>query len=61
MKAAEDAKSLRDARRTAFASSMERGLLTVDQYAKAVDVMVQHQPEVTAIIWGSVRAMITVR
>lgn len=30
------------------------------QYGQVVDVMIQHQPEITALVWGSIRLLLTV-
>jgi hypothetical protein len=39
---------------------MESALLIFNQYAVSIDVLVQHQPHVTALIWGSIRTLIQV-
>jgi hypothetical protein len=33
----------------------------VNKYSKAVDVFIQQQPDITAVVWGSVRFLIQVR
>ena len=32
----------------------------VDKYAKVIDVFIQQQPDITAVVWGSVRFLIQV-
>ena len=36
-------------------------LKTVEKYSKIVDTAVQHHPEVTALVWAGVRAILQVR
>ncbi len=33
---------------------------TINKYAKVVDVFIQQQPDITAIVWGTVRFLIQV-
>ena len=42
------------------ADQMERVLRKVDKYAKIVDIVIQHSPEVTALVWGGVRFLLMV-
>ncbi|CAN9416607.1 unnamed protein product [Alternaria alternata] len=46
--------------RSEFRKTMESSLLTFNQYATSIDVLVQHQPHVTALIWGAIRTLIQV-
>lgn len=43
---------------TAF--RLQKLLRALDKYGKVVDVCVQHSPEVTALVWGSMRLVIDV-
>ncbi|CAN9202013.1 unnamed protein product [Alternaria alternata] len=43
-----------------FRKTMESALLIFNQYAVSIDVLVQHQPHVTALIWGSIRTLIQI-
>lgn len=42
------------------ARRFEKFLRILDKYGQVVDVYIQHSPEVTALVWGSVRLMIDV-
>lgn len=39
---------------------MENFLLIVNQYAAAIDVLIQQQPDITAVVWGCMRGMMMV-
>jgi hypothetical protein len=43
-----------------FCKTMKSSLLIFDRYASSIDVLVQHQPHVTALVWGSIRTLIQV-
>ena len=58
--AAKTAKADRDSKRSKFRSYMETLLTTFNQYARAIDVLIEHHPEITALVWGTMRMMITV-
>lgn len=42
------------------AHRLQKFLRSLDKYGKVVDVCVQHSPEVTSLVWGSVRLVIDV-
>lgn len=39
---------------------LHKFLQTADKYGKVVDVVIQHSPEVTSLVWGSMRMVIDV-
>jgi hypothetical protein len=39
---------------------LERIIQAANKYAAVVDVMVQHQPHITALVWGAIRLLIGV-
>ena len=43
------------------ASRLQKILRCLDKYGKVVDVCVGHSPDVTSLVWGSMRLMIDVR
>lgn len=46
---------------TGFKQALESTLVTLNQYAANIDVLVQHQPHITALVWGSIRILFQVR
>lgn len=38
-----------------------RILKSMEKYAKVVDTAIQHQPEITALVWAGVRTLLQVR
>ncbi|KAF7507016.1 hypothetical protein GJ744_011040 [Endocarpon pusillum] len=48
------------AERIPAAASCEKVLRAINKYALVVDVLIQHQPHVTAIVWGLIRFLIQV-
>lgn len=53
----ESAKRLGEASHSGFRGKLKTLLLMFNDYAKPIDIMVQHQPHVTALVWGSLRAL----
>jgi len=39
---------------------LDQILVTVYEYSKAVDVIIQQQPDITAVVWGAMRFLIQV-
>ena len=44
-----------------FRKKVESILTTIEQYAHIIDVLIQHHPDITALVWGSMRGLIGVR
>ena len=44
-----------------FRKKIESILATIEQYAHVIDVLIQHHPDITALVWGSMRGLIGVR
>lgn len=57
---AEDAKKNCDAGHSIFRKKMDTILLWLSEYCVPIDVMIQHQPHITALVWGSIRCLISV-
>jgi hypothetical protein len=47
--------------RSEIRKSLESCLLIFNQYSQSIDILIQHQPYITALIWGSVRTLMQVR
>ena len=60
LKATEAAKEQCLADRGPFRKKLESILKTFDQYAPVIDVMIEHQPHITALVWGSIRGLLGV-
>ena len=58
---ARDAKSASDKQRGTFQQKAETILEVFHKYATCFDVMVQQSPEITSIVWGSIRFLMGVR
>ena len=43
-----------------FRKKLESILTTIEQYAQVIDVLIQHHPDITALVWGSLRGLIGV-
>lgn len=50
----------RKLQRSTTLNHIENIITTLDQHAKVVDVLIQQQPDITAIVWGAVRFLIGV-
>ena len=61
LKETEAAKEKCLADRGPFRKKLESILKTFDQYAPVIDVMISHQPHITALVWGSIRGLLGVR
>ncbi|KAJ4296301.1 hypothetical protein N0V90_006346 [Kalmusia sp. IMI 367209] len=46
--------------KSALRKAMEVTVSTFNQYAQVIDVLIQHQPYVTALVWGAVRGLLQV-
>lgn len=47
--------------RSTFRKSAERFVDVFHQYATYIDAMIQQSPEITSLLWGSIRFLIDVR
>ncbi|KAK6836796.1 hypothetical protein PG987_007291 [Apiospora arundinis] len=54
---AEEAKRKASSDRGPFRQHLDRLLLAVSEYATVVDVMVQHHPDIVALVWGMLRGI----
>lgn len=61
LESARKAKSVSDKQRGTFQQKAETILAVFHKYAICFDVMIQQSPEVTSIVWGSVRFLMGVR
>ena len=46
--------------RSAAQKQIESLLTTINQHAKVIDVLIQQQPDITALVWGAFRFLIGV-
>ncbi|PVH76933.1 hypothetical protein DL98DRAFT_280469 [Cadophora sp. DSE1049] len=46
--------------RSAAQSRIETALIAINSHAKAIDVLIQQQPDITAVVWGAFRFLIGV-
>jgi len=60
LQAARDAKDKCDRGRSTFRAKMEALLLIFSEYCVTIDIMVEHQPHITALVWGAIRFLISV-
>ena len=51
----------RDGRKIIFVERLGEILRGMEPYTKIVDTMIQHDPQVSALVWGSIQAIIQVR
>jgi hypothetical protein len=49
------AKSIHDRSRKGATGVFNKVSRIVNKYAKVIDVFIQQQPDITAVVWGSVR------
>ena len=54
------AKEASDASRSTFRKGAERFVAVFHKYAICVDVMIQQSPEITSVVWGSIRFLMGV-
>jgi hypothetical protein len=57
---AQNAKLQHDEGRKGYSGYPRKILKEIHKYAQVVDVFIQQQPEITAVIWGSIRFLIQV-
>jgi hypothetical protein len=50
----------RDKRRSATQTKLEHALTAINQHAQVIDVLIQQQPDITALVWGAIRFLIGV-
>jgi hypothetical protein len=60
IKAAEDAQKNAKEKQWSCHDKVGRILKGLEKYAKIVDTGIQHNPEITALVWGAVRLMLQV-
>jgi hypothetical protein len=51
----------RNREQSALWKRVSEGLLAINEHAKAIDVLIQQQPDITALVWGATRFLIAVR
>lgn len=61
IKFTQEAKSKCDENRWPMSSTVDSMLKCFGTYALVIDVMIQEQPHVTALVWGGIRALLSVR
>jgi hypothetical protein len=41
-------------------TKLEHALTAINQHAQVIDVLIQQQPDITALVWGAIRFLIGV-
>jgi hypothetical protein len=52
--------SVSNRRRSKAQTKLEHALTAINQHAKVIDVLIQQQPDITALVWGAIRFLIGV-
>lgn len=60
IKETQDAAKRCDERKSGVQKKLEQIFVTLNRYAKSVDVLIQQHPDTTAIAWGIIRMLVTV-
>ena len=60
VKATEEAHRVCYSKQTPGIARFQQILLAINKHALVADVLIQHQPQVTALVWGSIRFLIQV-
>ena len=47
-------------RRSKAQTKLEEALKAINQHAQVIDVLIQQQPDITALVWGAIRFLIGV-
>ena len=47
-------------RRSKAQTKLEEALTAINQHAQVIDVLIQQQPDITALVWGAIRFLIGV-
>lgn len=60
VKETKDAASRCDEKKSGVRRKLELVVSSLNRYAKCIDVLIQHHPETTALVWGIMRTLVTV-